>query len=873
MEETIKHLCERFPLLSRLTVTQADTSSTAESLPPFFGFLLAVMDAPPDQPLCFLLPRRGDAGRLAVVLHALHCFVKKQQKLTHSYGTANFNKGDTVRVHPGKQVFRYDGFDENSTDFVWLKTLNGTGRWQFRAAEIIPRLERTNRKTPIGRLNSPIPSPPPAPLDVLLETSTFGNLSLIQNEVVLLDSQSGFASFADAVAFQRTSLLPDMPSIKALLPFGELSPPYSSKHSWLKKWDDRNPAGEPLVAITHSAELLANYCIDAPTKSKLVVINGLSRLKHRQSYDDAAESQRLVLFASRDEEEMIETLGRAPIPCKFWWLSAGEINVGTGLAGANGSSGLVSKVTRWANNHERMTIEAVSCEHQGLESVCLRLEELRKQLSEDENDPLTKLTSQAWRMLNDASAIVRPLTALEQQKFASQISHLRTETKSNVWLKPGCVNVLNEIASGIESCLFAGGNLGLSKGSALYKVVRESQTARLKCALLARNENQIAELKLWLRQRSISLETYSPRTLPDDGSFDRLICVSWPGWYSLKQVADTLISPRITVLSYPFEGRWLNQCKRRLQQRPDAPTVTASEKSGFVSHDKATPAIWLSENKDEASSSVQVLAGTGIWHFEQRLRAARKGSVASPNVASDAIAARYVSFVGDFYAFLTESHKLPVATALVSGSVRANQKLPERTFVDIKPGDFIVFPESGDREFVQMVADKAIGTTAPQLRKLARRWKDALQKSGLTPEQFHQQAKDFNRPRHPATIRYWFADSSQIGPREKDDLVLIALVTGDKKFEAEIDDVRLAIERLWSAHLSAGMRLRDALLQRLPQVMGQVEENGTQVDLDELGSAWIVQVDSVASADELRGRSEVNRLLRERSSQNSLLFV
>lgn len=873
MKETIKQLCARFPLLSRLTVTQADNGSTAEALPPFFGFFLAVMDAPPDQPLCFVLPRRGDAGRLAVVLYALHRFVKKQQQLTHAYGATNFNKGDTVRVHPGKQVFRYDGFDEDSIDFIWLKTLNGTGRWQFRAEEIIPRLERTNRKTPIGRLNSPIPAPPPAPLDVLLETSTFGNLSLIQNEVALLDSQSGFAGFTESIAFQRASLLPDMPPLKTLLPFGELSPSYSSKHSWLKKWDDRNPAGEPLIAITHSAELLANYCIDASTKSKLVVINGLSRLKHRQSYDDAAESQRLVLFASRDEEEMIETLGRAPIPCKFWWLSAAEINVGAGLAEANGSSGLVKKVVRWADNHERMTIEAVSCEHQELESACLRWEELRKQLSEDEYDPLTKLASQARNLILAASAIFRPLTPLEKQEFASQINRLRTETKSNVWLKPDCVTVLNDIASGIESCLLADGKLGLSKGAALYKVVRESQTARLKCAMLARNENQIAQLKSWLRQRSISIAMYSFRTLPDDSSFDRLICVAWPGWHSLKQVTDTLVSPRITVLTYPFEGRWLNQCERRLHQRPDAPTVTAAEKSGFVSPGQATPTIWPEINKEAVSQSVPPLTETGIWHFEQRLRAVRKGSAASPTVASDAIAARYVSFVGDFYAFLTESHKLPVATALVSGSVRANQKLPERTFVDIKPGDFIVFPESGDREFVQMVADKAVGATAPQLRKLARRWKDALQKSGLTPEQFQQQAKDFNRPRHPATIRYWFADSSQIGPREKDDLVLIALVTGDKEFEAEIDDVRLAIERLWSAHLSAGMRLRDALLQRLPQVMGQVEENGTQVDLDELGSAWVVQVDAVASADELRGRNEVNRLLRERSSQNSLLFV
>ncbi len=128
-----------------------------------------------------------------------------------------------------------------------------------------------------------------------------------------------------------------------------------------------------------------------------MVVNGLSRMKHRQSYDDVAETQQLVLFAGRDEEEMIETLGQAPIPCIFWWLTAAEINAGTDLAVANGSSGMMHNVVRWANNHDRMDIEAVSCESQELESVCLCLEELRSQLSDDENDPLTKLTSCAPR--------------------------------------------------------------------------------------------------------------------------------------------------------------------------------------------------------------------------------------------------------------------------------------------------------------------------------------------------------------------------------------------------------------------------------------------------------------------------------------------
>ncbi len=873
MEEIIKQLCERFPLLTRLTLAQTGNNSHPEALPPFLGFLLAVMDAPPDQPVCFVLPRRGDVARLTSVLYALHRFIKRQKQLVHADAEIKFKKGDWVRVHPSRHVFRFGGFDETSPDYIWLETLDNMGKRKECAADFLPRLEKTNLKRPIGRGGSLIRSPAPAPLDVLLETSTFGNQSLIKNEVAILDSQSGFAIFAETVSFQRAALMPEIPSLKDLLPFGELSQPFSSKQSWLKKWDERNPAGEPLVAITSSAELLANYCIDAAAKSKLVVVNGLSRLKHRQTYDDMAESQRLILFASQDEVEMIETLGQAPIPCRFWWLSAAEINAGAEFVAANGSSGIVNKIARWANNHERLNVESVSCDNPELEKVCIRLEELRGHLTDDENAPLTKLTSQAWRMINDAAAAIHPPTADEQKKFVAQISNLRGELRGNFWLNPETSGILADIASGIETALLPEAKLGISKGAALYRTVRETQMAGLKCALLARNENQIGELKLWLRQRHIHLEAYSPRTLPEDGYFDRLICVSWPGWHSLKQIADILVAPRITVLAYTFEGRWLNQCKRRLRLRPNAPTITPVEKLGLVAQTKSTASVWPEDNPTDTPPTLTISTDTEIWNFEQRLRAARKGLAALPTVATDTVSARYVSFVGDAFVFLTETHKVSVATELVSSRVRQNQKLPERDVSNIKPGDFLVFPESGERELVQELADKLIGPTAPEIRKLARMWKGALQNSGMTPEEFLIQARNFNRPRHRATIRNWYADTLQIGPREKDDLVLIALVTGNSELDANIEDVRLAIERLWSAHQSAGVRLRDVLLQRLPQVINQVEENGTQIDLGELGSAWVVHVDSIASNSEMRGRGEVNRLLWEQASSNIIEFA
>ena len=84
--------------------------------------------------------------------------------------------------------------------------------------------------------------------------------------------------------------------------------------------------------------------------------------------------------------------------------------------------------------------------------------------------------------------------------------------------------------------------------------------------------------------------------------------------------------------------------------------------------------------------------------------------------------------------------------------------------------------------------------------------------------------------------------------------------------EATPKTIPSVVKTLRSAHLSAGMRVRDVLIERLPEVVGRVEEEGSLVDLGELGSAWIVQTESVADSAEPRGRGEVNRLMWEHTT-------
>jgi hypothetical protein len=873
MNDWANQLLQRFPILGRLRVRQPELSERVESLPPFLGIAMAVMETAAPVPVCFLLPRRGETARLVAVLYGLHRFCAAQTELTKRYGESTFTAGDLVRIHPGKHVFRYCGFDARAPEFICLRPVNGTDRdrWSVRAATFVPRLERTTLTRPMGKMNTPIHDPDPAPLDHLLGTFTFGNQGLFRNEITLLDSSTGFQRFVEETAVHRSeSGVNAEVSLKTLLPFGDVTPPVSPGGSWLTKWDDRNPSGEPLIATTSSAELLARLCIDAPARSKLVVVNGLSRLRDLQSFDDIQQTQRIVLFADDDDEELVGALGSRG--CRFWELTSAEIAAGTDPRAT--FDGMFGKVRLWARNKESQKFDAEACESGALDDVAIRLDGLRRLINTKEDGPATKIVGRMWRILNDTAAIVRSLTEDERQRAIQQLTQFRRDLAANkAWLTDDAEAALSLSVDSLESLLSADRDVGRTKREAVERIVAECLRAGTSSVVLVRSENQAVDLDQHFRRqiRSGKLRVSTPRGLKADAAFDRIICLSWPGSAAMEALAISLAAPQITLVGYAFERRWLGQCAQRLQRRSRTERISDNEKAGLIGRPHPSDTGPLPPPAPITAKDAPPVIDEDIWTFEQRLRAARKGSAASPIQSPDAVPARYVGFVGTAYAFLTETHHVVTVTDLIASEKRSKQRLPEKVVGELKHGDFIVFPESGDRELILEKADQLLGSEAPTLRKTARAWKEALWASTLKPAQFLVHARDLGRPRHIMTIRNWFADSAQIGPGTgnedlSEDLELIALVTDHEPLKLQMSKTIEAIRTLRSAHLSAGVRLRDILIQRLPEVIGRIEEEGSVVDLGDLGSAWIVQVESIAAATEGRTWGEVNRLLWEAES-------
>lgn len=827
------------------------SESKGEAVPQYMRDIISAFESDATFPICFVLAKRGEIARFSSILYALY---KIQNDTPAAFVT--FRQGDRVLLHPERRVYIFDQVDKLNPTVFWLSTLDNDGRRTLPIKHLY-RLEHTTLQRPKGRINKSIWNPLAAPLDILLGTSTYGNQSVFKNKVIILDSLSGFSEFTEHYSISHRDHDRDYFPLNKLLPFGELYANEVTGKSQLKKRDERNPTGEPVIAVTNSCELLANYCIEQNPRSRVIVANGLSRLKNLQAFDEIAETQNLVLFASHDEQDMLESINRRRT--KFWWLGYSEIrsqspDIKKGLTGA------LAHIERYAYNHSELKLETILCNNPCLEEMYVGLRLLSDHAAERSNDQFLMLLKSAWNFFIKLCGRITDLTVEDSEQLVEWCGRTENEVHNHsAWLtKKAYEDFLKTICT-IRQFSSGNGNIGEAKARVISAILDQNTVGHLRWAVLCRSERDVRLMQQWLASLGYpSGEVFSSRTLPEDRFYDLILCPSWLGSDRMMLMAKKLVTPRIVVVGYPFEAMWGEQFQRFLNQRINLSYLSVKEKSRITGvGDK---------NADETEENPVVkiceAAGTdlNILELERKLREIRKAPRLGSELGPEKVTAVYVGFQGDGYTFLTKSHKIPVATALIAGNNGKIGKIPELIIADIGVGDYLVFPESGDRELIQEVADKLIGGPAAEYRTFAHMWKEALWRSNISENRFMRLAKELGQPRHIATIRNWLADTSQIGPQTRDDLALISLVTDDEALRKNERRIWEAIVILRGYHQSAGNRLRDVLLEQLPSGLGEIEENGSRVDLGEYGGAWIVQVDSISPEEEERLPSEVNRL-------------
>jgi hypothetical protein len=215
--------------------------------------------------------------------------------------------------------------------------------------------------------------------------------------------------------------------------------------------------------------------------------------------------------------------------------------------------------------------------------------------------------------------------------------------------------------------------------------------------------------------------------------------------------------------------------------------------------------------------------------------------------------ARYVSFVGEGYAYITDGCRLPLLNELTDGT-KGSVKIISGSELAI--GDVVLFREVGDADVIQLLARKMIGEDEYQgLRQTASLWRAPLQRIRADKNTIEKWLGEVGLRRSVQTINLWLNDPDLIGPTGDEDIEKIARMTKDPTLTEKAAEVAAAIKQVRKIHQQAGRMLTDLILEALPKEI----DREVQVSL-EFGEAFIVEVESIE--DQLRNYPavQVNKL-------------
>ena len=840
--ELVGELRRRFPLLEQLR-GRFGTDMEEERIPWFFALLLsAAMKSEPGA-CCFVLDKSPGTTAVAAILLALLKLQKEFPELAKTYTQSALHQGQHVRVKPSNYVYEYDG--------IWvegqfkLKLLDGKGCLSFPVTDPL-RLEPTKQVRPKGKLNSTLGTFKRSPLDKLLDIGTCGNKSLIQNTVLLFMAKAGFTRIVSAV-----TLMPEHDdesgSVSNLLPWGTIA-----QGGELEPNDAYQVIGEPIIAVTKVPEDLALASAKAKAATKVVLVDGARNIvRDLQAYDDITERQKVVILASSEETDALNILRDRD--CPVWHMTPDEILIGEACAGDRARKSFVGATIRAADTRKIAQVTVVECNDSALQTVADSLEQAAVMVEDGEEvHESKKMLARLYGILLECSECCFGVG----DETKTNLQAVRDEIKQyGKWLGSEVVRKLEEAGSRLE-VITASGVYGQEKVKKLLSFISDKQDGSW--AVVTRLPRTAGSLRAELK----GVTVLSVSEIDPSIDFARIIVPSWPNKQRFTQLKAHGVTPNIRVLAYPFEAKWVSHHKAREE---------AAERSNQMETETRSSVLGI-ETRFLASLSKHQEAGSPtpnhehepelpIFRVVDRVTRSRAARPAIATKGEHSREARLIRFYGSCHALLTERAELHLLNQLVDGTHTSETKLPTVTASRLSPEDFVLFRDSGDKEFIRLIAEDILGVKEyERIRGIAEYWKSSLRLLGTTPTDIQRGLEVHGLNRTTETIRGWLDNPYHIGPGDFKDIEFIAKAAKDAKLLSMKEKVEEAIAQIRSTHISAGTQLTQLLLDELDGRLNQIGRQPLLLDLG-CGKAWCVQVEMVDPVQQKYPSNQINRLL------------
>ena len=845
-EELIREFRRRFPLVGRV-VGQFGESLPSERIPWFFGFILAAAANPGPGACCFVLDKTAGTTAIAAILSGLVRLERDFPTLVERYARTALGRGQRVKVKPSDFVFEYQGIWEDSPKFFKLK-LVGENAWRSFPLHDVLRLEPTDRIRPKGTGGSDLGTFEPSPIDQLLELATCGNNSLIQNAVLVQMPRAHLARVAEA-----TSLTPrhskQLAPLSHFLPWGSIGP-----GGTLRPNDPFQVIGEPLIAATSILEDLASASSAADVGTRTAFVDGAGRLaRNLQGFDDIADRQRLVVVASPDEGEDVELLKDRG--CTVWNMSADEVLIGETPSGGRARASIVGGTVRAANVRRRYSMQMVDCRDDVLEAASTSLERVAEMIADCEEAPeVEEALARLFTILFECSECCFGVGEATNSDLQAAREQMARDLR---WLEPVVRQELRNAVDALERAITIG--FGDEKEDALLSIYTGEAG---KWTVGVRSPRTAQRLQQDLNALGVDLPVLPVSAVTPDHEFAGIILPSWPNDYRFTRLRNLCITPDIRILAYPFESKWVLRYRARERTRAQSGRLETETLSSLLGIERRLISpLRDGDGKARDSPGRQIPPDHPVFTLEDRV--VRRRLTPSPLSSSgeDGRNAQLVRFFGGCHALLTEWAELPVLNDLIDSSKGESARLTTAPVSRLSTGDFVLFRASGDKEFLRLIAEDALGTEEyRRLRSVAERWKTALRCLGDSPAAVQQRLADHGLQRTFPTISGWLGNPDRIGPRDRGDVEVIAKAAGDTELLSTIDVLQEAMTRIRGAHQSAGVQLTRLILEELRGRLNEIGDQPTLLDLG-YGEAWVVQVESVETEHCECPPSQVNKLL------------
>jgi hypothetical protein len=226
-----------------------------------------------------------------------------------------------------------------------------------------------------------------------------------------------------------------------------------------------------------------------------------------------------------------------------------------------------------------------------------------------------------------------------------------------------------------------------------------------------------------------------------------------------------------------------------------------------------------------------------------------------------------VNYVGGYLAFYRTGHKVISASNIILNDAdKIDTVLP----VQLKMGDFVVVREA-DRLIKEMADIRLERSGQGNLRDMATKWKEALEIEALfnTDEEIYRRLQAAGCTRGFPTVRSWLHDEDYIAPQSKQDLELIAAITGSEVLKDLLDQIFEAAQSVRSEHVQAGRALSIQLRSRIVEELdkyGDIDPfniwEPIEMQIDGIGTVRIMKVIDIG-APVVVDMTNTNRLIDE----------